>query len=270
MKKITNLMSAGWLSAASFLTFASEQKSQKAYMGALAFLLLLSSNAAFAQEGNFASRSQTPKFSLSASMQDTLLKQAGAQNPGGADVMAPIPVNLPPSSRIAALPGVPAGMRNIPAPKPILPQATMRPQNGTVDDDRPNSYLEEYNVNWSPWVAHLASHWHEILRGCEEVLAMQFHTARPALIQFTCYADGHIGNVILRQSSGIPVYDRLQIASLMEVRPLPFPPGTVRKSVTLIQGWESHVKQPGEADFQPWNFANRYPQERVSKWVSSQ
>lgn len=267
LKKITNLMSAGWHCAASFLTSRAEKNAQKSHMGAFAFLLLLIPGAAYAQEGNLARRTPPARFSLSASMQDTILKQGGSQDPA-ADLLVPVPVNLPPGSRIANLPGT--GMKGIPTPKPILPQGNLKPLSASPDDDRPNSFQEEYNVSWAPWMAHLSSNWHEILKGCEEVLAMQFHTVRPALIQFTCYADGHIGNVILRQSSGIPVYDRLQIASLMEVRLLPFPQGTVRKSVTLIQGWESHTKQPGEQDFQPWNFANRFPQEKVSKWVSSQ
>lgn len=216
-----------------------------------AFVLSGSRLGVSAQEANFNHRSPIPKFSLSASVQDTILSRdsGSLQNPGILTSLAPQPV-----------------------PLPALPQRTALQKLPPVqaDDDRPNSYLEEYNVSWSPWVTHLASKWHQILRGCEEVMGVEFHTPRPALIQFTCYADGHIGNVVLRQSSGIPVYDRLQVASLMEVKPLPFPPGTARKSVTLIQGWESHVKRPGEQDFQPWNFASQFPQERVSRWTSRQ
>jgi len=155
-----------------------------------------------------------------------------------------------------------------------IPKAAAAPKQVPlqgVEDDRPNSYLDEYQVNWAPWMQHLAGEWHGILKEAEGCLNAQFQTARPALIQFTCYADGRIGNVVLRQSSGVPVYDRLQIAALMEAAPLPpFPQGTAKRQITLMQGWESHIQQPGEADFDARNYVSRFPQEKVKRWVSSQ
>lgn len=138
----------------------------------------------------------------------------------------------------------------------------------SLDEERPNSYLQEYQVDWAPWVANLATRWYQNLRGTEELFGLCFQTPKPALIQFTCYADGHIGNVILKQSSGVIAYDKIQIVSLAHVQPLPpFPRGTQRKSITLLQGWESHCKKPGEEDFQPWNFATKYPREKVTRWT---
>lgn len=151
-------------------------------------------------------------------------------------------------------------------------QPLQRPRAETLpgqalEEDRPNSYIEEYQVDWAPWVAKLATRWHRNLRLTEELFGLQFQTPQPALIQFTCYADGHIGNLILKQSSGIVAYDKIQIAALAHTQPLPaFPKGTQRRSVTLVQGWESHCKRPGEEEFVPWNFATKYPKEIVSRW----
>ncbi len=67
------------------------------------------------------------------------------------------------------------------------------------------------------------------------------------------------------------MYDELQIASLMQVAPLaPFPKGTAKNSITLVQGWESHRKRPGESDFQANQFAAKYGMEKVSRWAGSQ
>ncbi|MBY0550707.1 MAG: TonB C-terminal domain-containing protein [Candidatus Obscuribacterales bacterium] len=131
--------------------------------------------------------------------------------------------------------------------------------------------LEDYSVNWSPWMRVLADRWFGNLQCAEHASGYRFHTLRPAMIQFTCYADGQIGNVALKQSSGIAYYDRLQMATLLASAPLPpFPPGTERKSLTLVQGWESHRKEAGEREFEPTAFAARFPQEKVSRWVASE
>lgn len=137
------------------------------------------------------------------------------------------------------------------------------------EDDRPGAFMKEYNVDWSRWVGIVADRWFYVLRSAEYGMGVQFRTERPALIQFTCYADGSIGNIALKQSSGVPAYDRLQIAALLHAMPTPpFPPGTHRKSITLIQGWESHLRQPGEDDFQPGSFGKDFPLERVRKWCA--
>lgn len=218
-----------------------------------------------AQESGFGSQSSpVPKFNLQVS-KDDMLKDPGApaiaagnMAPGGFITAAPNPGQAPPSA-----PTLPPALRQ------ALEQAKLRAMQ--ANNDKPNSYLEEYNVNWAPWIAAMANTWYGNLRYHEKSYGIQFHTARPALIQFTCYADGHIGNVVLRQSSGIPVYDELQMAALMQVAPLaPFPKGTAKNSITLVQGWESHRKRPGESDFEPSQFANRYQMERVSRWAGTQ
>lgn len=146
-----------------------------------------------------------------------------------------------------------------------VPDAAPAPQA-----DQPSSYLSEYNVNWGAWVGSLADRWFYILRSAEYALGVQFACPRPALIQFTCYADGTIGNVSLKQSSGVPAYDRLQIEALLAAAPIPpFPSGTKRTSITLVQGWESHPKRAGEEDFQPGSFGRDFPLERVREWLKA-
>ena len=132
------------------------------------------------------------------------------------------------------------------------------------------SYLQEYAVDWSGWIARLADRWYYVLRMNEEVVGDQFITARPALIQFTCYSNGQIGNMILKQTSGNTAYDRLQMIALMQAAPLPaFPQGTHRTSITLVQGWESHIKQAGEQDFVPGSFGKGFPMEKVKQWIKA-
>ncbi len=173
------------------------------------------------------------------------------------------------------------GMASMPPgaglPLPQMPAKSSRPAPSTNSqgqsprtlDSSSSSSLAEYNVDWSGWVSRFADRWFYLLRSAEYEIGVQFQTARPALIQFTCYADGTIGNVCLKQSSGVAAYDRLQVQTLLLSMPLaPFPSGTRRKAITLVQGWESHRRQPGEEDFQPGSFGRGFPQEKVSKCVA--
>lgn len=143
----------------------------------------------------------------------------------------------------------------------------------TIPADNPEpdrSYMQEYSVDWSGWIAKLADRWYYVLRMSEEVVGNEFVTARPALIQFTCYRNGQIGNMFLKQSSGNPAYDRLQMIALMQTAPLhAFPQGTQRNSITLVQGWESHIKQAGEQDFVPGSFGKGFPMEKVKQWIKA-
>src|SRR5207248_1593152 len=105
-------------------------------------------------------------------------------------------------------------------------------------------------VDWSKWVSQMADRWFFALKRLEDQSGYQFHTVRPALIHFTAHPDGHIDNVSLQQTSGVDMYDRLQMQALTMCQPAPpFPTGTRRDSFTLLQGWESHPKQVGEEDF---------------------
>jgi hypothetical protein len=159
------------------------------------------------------------------------------------------PVNLAPQTAMAA--------------PPVNPVAKRPP-----DDDR--SYLQEYNVDWRGWIAGFADRWYYLLHVHEEEFDSEFVTVRPALFQFTCYSNGQIGNVSLKQSSGNPVYDQLQMVALVQAAPLPhFPAGTQRTHITLVQGWESHLKQPGESGYVPGSFGGGFPMEKVNKWVKA-
>ena len=177
------------------------------------------------------------------------------------------------ASRTPQVSPVPIDNSNLGAPINRAPQGMVpmsSPLAGKVQqDDTPGAFMHEYNVDWSTWVSSLADRWFYVLRNCEHGFGVQFMTPRPALIQFTCYADGTIGNVFLKQSSGVPIYDQLQMTTLMQVVPnAPFPQGTKRTSITLIQGWESHQKRTGESDFQPGSFGKDFPAERVRQWVA--
>lgn len=158
-------------------------------------------------------------------------------------------------------------------PAPQMALAATANANPIPSADPPEvdkSYLQEYAVDWSGWIAKLADRWYYVLRMSEEVVGGQFITPQPALIQFTCYSNGQIGNLILKQSSGDPAYDRLQMVALMQAAPLPaFPQGTHRNSITLVQGWESHLKQAGEQDFVPGSFGRGFPMEKVKQWVKA-
>ncbi len=134
----------------------------------------------------------------------------------------------------------------------------------------PQAYLTEYGVDWSGWISQMAARWHYNLRRLEAQSNVSFVTQRPALIQFTCAANGQVGNFSLKQSSGIYAYDQLQMLALSQVTPLPpFPKGTRCATITLVQGWESHAKQPGEIGFDPRAFGRRFPMEKVQQWVRS-
>jgi TonB C terminal len=130
--------------------------------------------------------------------------------------------------------------------------------------------MREYNVDWAAWIAKMADRWYFVLKGYEDLANVHFVTVRPALIQFTCYSNGSLGNIMLKQSSGNPAYDRLQMIALMQAVPVPqFPYGTKRQSITLVQGWESHVRQAGESEYEPGSFGRGFPMEKVKEWVKS-
>jgi hypothetical protein len=128
----------------------------------------------------------------------------------------------------------------------------------------------EYNVDWATWLAKVADRWFFILDQYERSTQQHYVTLRPALFRFTCYNTGQIANITLKQSSGNPTYDRLQMVALIQSMPVPqFPVGTRRQTITLVQGWESHVRQAGESDYVPGSFGRGFPMEKVTEWVKS-
>jgi hypothetical protein len=128
----------------------------------------------------------------------------------------------------------------------------------------------EYNVDWASWLAKVADRWFFILDQYERSTQQHYVTLRPALFRFTCYNTGQIANITLNQSSGNATYDRLQMVALIQSMPVPqFPAGTRRQTITLVQGWESHVRQAGESDYVPGSFGRGFPMEKVTQWVKS-
>lgn len=137
-------------------------------------------------------------------------------------------------------------------------------QKGKAESDGTVSHGET-GVDWSKWVGVLADRWYLNLKNLEFRSAKIFRTARPALIHFTCYRNGTMSNVYLRQTCGVPAYDQMQIEALKRCTPLPpFPEGSVRQSYSLLQGWECHPREAGESDFKPGSYGKNFPVEHVS------
>jgi len=141
-------------------------------------------------------------------------------------------------------------------------------QNAAPPQQDDDGRMVEYGVDWRTWVSKLADRWFFVLKQMEERSGYNFHTARPALIHFTCHVNGQISDVYLKQTSGIPVYDQMQVQALLQCVPLhAFPKGTKRVQYTLVQGWESHPRRAGEQDYRPGSFGGNTPMEVVQQWI---
>jgi len=136
-----------------------------------------------------------------------------------------------------------------------------------TDDNSPKAALSEYGVDWSAWISQLADLWFFNLKKLEDRSDYIFHTQQAALIRFTCYPNGQITDIVLRRSSGVPLYDRMQMEALARTRCPRFPEGTQKTSYTLTQGWESHPRRAGEQDFRPGSFDAGIALERIKKWI---
>ncbi len=128
----------------------------------------------------------------------------------------------------------------------------------------------EFGVDWSAWISDLADRWYKNLKNMEYRCGKVINTKRTALIKFTCYRDGSIGGVSLKQSSGVPFYDQMQIEALKRVTPLPpFPSGTRRYFYTLLQGWEGHPATAGAKDFQLGSYGKNFPVEHIHQKLAT-
>ncbi|HND08592.1 MAG TPA: TonB C-terminal domain-containing protein [Candidatus Obscuribacter sp.] len=178
------------------------------------------------------------------------------------------PVNPQESSGL--LPSGTPAQTKAPTATGFSPNSQLSARIAAESQQSPQAYLSEYDVDWSGWISQMAARWHYNLRRLEAQSNICFVTERPALIQFTCASNGQVGNFSLKQSSGIYAYDQLQMLALSQVTPLPpFPKGTRCATITLVQGWESHAKKPGENGFDPRAFGRRFPMEKVQQWVRS-
>jgi hypothetical protein len=122
----------------------------------------------------------------------------------------------------------------------------------------------ETGVDWSAWISTLADRWYQNLKNLEFRAGRSFNTVRPALVKFTCHRNGMIGGIVLKQSSGNPKYDTMEIEALKRTMPLPpFPEGSKRVSYTLLQGWEAHPRKPGDKDYEMGTAGKDFPIERV-------
>ena len=143
-------------------------------------------------------------------------------------------------------------------------------QNAQQSDMAVDVRKREYNVDWATWLAKVADRWFFILDQYERASGTHYVTLQPALFRFTCYNNGQIANITMKQSSGNVAYDRLQMVALVQSMPVPpFPLGTRRQTITLVQGWESHVRQSGESDYIPGSFGKGFPMEKVTEWVKA-
>jgi hypothetical protein len=221
------------------------------FIPVLAALLIALSPAGAADSGSDAASSQ---FQLSAQMNEhPQLSRSEVNGDALVKLVPPKPVGPAISSS-----RLPAAYTQPPA----------QPAKQMADEDEPGAFLKEKNVDWSHWVGNFADRWYYVLRQLEDGINAEFLTERPALIRFTCYSNGQIGNVSLHQSSGNLIYDHLQMLALMQTVPLPaFPSGTMRTSITLVEGWESHVQRPGEHTYKPGSFGQNFPMEKVRQWM---
>jgi hypothetical protein len=199
-------------------------------------------------------------FSLKATVNDQANGQAEADRPSLSreDVAIIPPESQPPMSRFDL--GAEEGANRGPA------QPVAQPQ---VPQEQPASSMIEYGVDWSRWVGQLADRWYYKLTQLEEQSGLQFHTSRPCLIKFTCYPNGQVSEMLLKQTSGVPLYDQLQGQALLQCQPIqPFPQGTQRNSFTIVLGWESHPRKHGERDYKPGSFGRGFPMEIVKQWMN--
>lgn len=145
-----------------------------------------------------------------------------------------------------------------------LDVAAAKKAAASVDSTTALQEAEASKVDWSGWAGQLADRWFGNLKNLEYTSHRGWTTDRPAMIQFTCHADGRITGIQLRQSCGNPAYDNMQIEALKRTIPAPaFPSGTHLTTYTLIQGWEAHPRHPGEQDYKPGSFGHNMPAETV-------
>jgi outer membrane biosynthesis protein TonB len=209
---------------------------------------------------------QAPKFDLNASVTDGLqLSRQGLNSNSAKD--APVEQALPapqPTAVAAAMPPIPGAEGAFSAPRGGQGGQSDQGASGAL---KSGTSLTEFGVDWSTWMSQVADRWYFQLRRMEAQSPYEFYTDGPAQIEFTCYPNGQVSNVILRRSCGVPMYDRMQIEALLSTVPMPpFPRGTQRSSYTLCQGWEAHARHLGEGDYQPGSFGHDTPMERVQKW----
>ncbi len=197
---------------------------------------------------------------------ETQAKQTGAGTGGDKEKSEPTP---------------PAKKSDAPSPSstdsPAKTEAPATPavQEGSVSTVAPTATpasrprgkgLDGTAVDWSQWANELADRWYKNLVVLERKSGKGFNTLRPAKIRFTCYPDGSIKKIAVFRSCGIAQYDRMQIEALKKAQPLiGFPAGTKKKSITMLQGWESRKKQAGEKDFELGSYGKKMPVERVRK-----
>jgi hypothetical protein len=210
---------------------------------------------------------RSAEFNLNASVVDGLeLSREGiktapqAKQPASVEQAIPLPG---PTAVAAVMPPIPSGEQGAFS---AGARGTQNAQSGVIPLKAGTS-VSEYGVDWSSWMSVVADRWYFQLRRLEAQSPYEFYTDGPAQIEFTCYPNGQVGNITLRRSCGVPMYDRMQIDALLAAAPMPlFPKGTQRVSYTMCQGWEAHARRPGEGDYQPGSFGRGTPVERVQQW----
>jgi TonB family protein len=196
-----------------------------------------------------------PDFKLNASKTDSVNSAVGTFGSLGAGDVAPAPVTFDKKF----------DMLVTPKPKEETPQVDVASaKKAAVDKTAELQAAEASSVDWSGWAGQLADRWFSNLKNLEYSSHRGWTTDQPAMIQFTCHADGRITGIQVRQSCGNTAYDNMQIEALKRTIPAPpFPAGTHLTSYTLIQGWEAHPRHPGEQDYKPGSFGQHMPAEKV-------
>jgi hypothetical protein len=232
-----------------------------------ALIILVLPTAGLGQELSLAEPAK-PTFNLNARIDDNAqLSREDLSLPGSQSPARDQPFTGSPGEGSEALP-----MPDMNAgPSRVQTNFPLNAQQEDVVNSQPDNLMTEYGVDWSAWISKLTDRWFFVLKRMEDHSGLIFHTQGPAQIQFTAYPNGQLGGISLKKTSGVEMYDRMQVESLIRSTPAPpFPQGTKRTSFSLVLGWESHPRKPGEQDFVPGSFGRGFPMERVKEWVNSQ
>jgi hypothetical protein len=155
-------------------------------------------------------------------------------------------------------------------PLPELPETagTAFGLTASQQAEAPQIAMAEYGVDWSSWISRLADLWFFNLRKATDRSEYEFHISTPTRVEFTCWPNGHITGISIKRSSGVPLYDQLQVEALKRTKCPPFPAGTQKTSYTLVLGWDSHPRQsPREQTFTPGSFDPGVTLEKIKQWI---
>jgi hypothetical protein len=155
-------------------------------------------------------------------------------------------------------------------PMPDVTPDTRMPFPLQAETEQPAAQMAmaEYGVDWSAWISRLADLWFFNLKKLTDRSEYEFHITTPTRLEFTCWPNGRITDISIKRSSGVPLYDQLQIEALKHTKSPAFPAGTQKPSKTLVLGWDSHPrKAANEQTYRPGSFDPGVSLEKIKQWI---